>query len=421
MLENRTYGTAADDNNTAATLTRYVYSNHLQSASLELDENAAIISYEEYHPYGTTSYQAVNASINAAAKRYRYTGKERDEESGLYYHGARYYIPWLCRWVSVDPINSENYNIVKSNSQLNTQRSYLELAASGYEYCGDNPIGFIDPDGEQRTTAPVRNATRPSPPVSRNVRNNVRIDPNVLDPYNGGSIPIPLRGGRGTIWAPVNPNTGAGASNAFLLTLAAHFQTEKKVVYPTAEQSRFLMRQAVYNQKAIEKGAAPFTSIEERKKYEETQRITNDFNKLTEGEKNNIANRIAIGRATSQDLLFLSRIMQGTGRGLIRANAFESNWPTASLREVIQQFTPNYVLSSTDQKLIYHDVKSGFEVIYDKEGDYLRIRKLNIDGKRTFVDLTGNIPNNKIENGRTIGRTQAEYNQVTHFKNTDRK
>jgi hypothetical protein len=93
LLENRTYGTAANDNNTAATLTRYVYSNHLQSASLELDENAAIISYEEYHPYGTTSYQAVNASINAEAKRYRYTGKERDEESGLYYHGARYYIP----------------------------------------------------------------------------------------------------------------------------------------------------------------------------------------------------------------------------------------------------------------------------------------------------------------------------------------
>ena len=42
-----------------------------------------IISYEEYSPYGSTSYQATAASIKAAAKRYRYTGKERDEESGL--------------------------------------------------------------------------------------------------------------------------------------------------------------------------------------------------------------------------------------------------------------------------------------------------------------------------------------------------
>lgn len=130
MLEKRTFGLAADDNNTAATLVRYIYSNHLQSASLELDDNADIISYEEYHPYGTTSYQAINAAINAVAKRYRYTGKERDEESGLYYHGARYYIPWLCRWSAVDP--SENKNTPKSS----------------YGYCSNNPISKRDPDGK---------------------------------------------------------------------------------------------------------------------------------------------------------------------------------------------------------------------------------------------------------------------------------
>ena len=56
MLEKRTYGSAVDDNDTDAELTRYIYSNHLQSASLELDEAGDIISYEEYHPYGTTSY-----------------------------------------------------------------------------------------------------------------------------------------------------------------------------------------------------------------------------------------------------------------------------------------------------------------------------------------------------------------------------
>ena len=66
MLEKRTIGT--DDS--APTLTRYVYSNHLQSASLELDESANIISYEEYHPYGTTAFQAKSATINAVAKRY---------------------------------------------------------------------------------------------------------------------------------------------------------------------------------------------------------------------------------------------------------------------------------------------------------------------------------------------------------------
>ena len=49
-----------------------------------MDNRAQIISYEEYTPYGTTSYY-----IASIPKQYRYTGKERDEENGLYYSGAR--------------------------------------------------------------------------------------------------------------------------------------------------------------------------------------------------------------------------------------------------------------------------------------------------------------------------------------------
>ncbi|MCB0142804.1 MAG: RHS repeat-associated core domain-containing protein, partial [Caldilineaceae bacterium] len=94
------------DDGTAMQLIRYQIGNHLGSASLELNEQAEIISYEEYFPYGSTSYQAVDKEMKAAAKRYRYTGKERDEESGFYYHGARYYAPWLGRWVSCDPANT---------------------------------------------------------------------------------------------------------------------------------------------------------------------------------------------------------------------------------------------------------------------------------------------------------------------------
>ena len=37
-------------------------------------------------------------------KRFRYTGKEKDEKTGLYYHGARYCAPWLARWVNCDPL-----------------------------------------------------------------------------------------------------------------------------------------------------------------------------------------------------------------------------------------------------------------------------------------------------------------------------
>ena len=68
----------------------YQYDNHLGSARLELDDSAAVISYEEYYPFGTTSYRSGKSQSEVKLKRYRYCGKERDEETGLYYYGARY-------------------------------------------------------------------------------------------------------------------------------------------------------------------------------------------------------------------------------------------------------------------------------------------------------------------------------------------
>lgn len=108
---------------------RYQLNNHLGSSSLELDQNAETISYEEYHPFGTTAYQAKNASIKAAAKRYRYTGMERDEETGLEYHSARYYLPWLGRWLNSDPIG-------------------IGGGINVYAYVRNNPIILNDPSGQ---------------------------------------------------------------------------------------------------------------------------------------------------------------------------------------------------------------------------------------------------------------------------------
>jgi RHS repeat-associated protein len=109
---------------------RYSYGDHLGSSVLELDGYAVPISYEEYHPGGTTAYEAHRIGESATAKRYRYTGAERDEESGLGYHVARYYAPWLVRWVTVDPIGIAG--------DLNC-----------YCYCENNPILLTDAMGLQ--------------------------------------------------------------------------------------------------------------------------------------------------------------------------------------------------------------------------------------------------------------------------------
>ena len=94
LVESRTIvnGNEADE---PTMVQRYQLPNHLESACLELDAHGGLISYEEYHPYGTSAYQAMNTAAEVSLKRYRYTSKERDEETGLYYHGARYYASWL--------------------------------------------------------------------------------------------------------------------------------------------------------------------------------------------------------------------------------------------------------------------------------------------------------------------------------------
>lgn len=83
--------------------TRYVLDNHLGSSMLEVDDAGQVITYEEYFPFGATALRAADKASEVSAKRYRYTGQERDEETGLYYYGARYYAAWIGRWTSCDP------------------------------------------------------------------------------------------------------------------------------------------------------------------------------------------------------------------------------------------------------------------------------------------------------------------------------
>ena len=111
---------------------RYQLDNHLGSSAMEIDGSASanVISYEEYHPYGSTAFHLWSSSAEVSAKRYRYTGKEKDEESGLYYHGARYYAALLGRWTAADPAG-------------------LIDGLNLYRYSRDNPVNFSDPNGTE--------------------------------------------------------------------------------------------------------------------------------------------------------------------------------------------------------------------------------------------------------------------------------
>ena len=129
MVETRTEG----EDRGPRELQRYQLPDHLGSVTLELDATAAIVSYEEYRPYGSTAYQAVRSETEAP-KRYRYAGMEHDRASGLAYHGARYYAAWLGRWTACDPAGPVD-------------------GPNLYRYSRNNPLKYVDPGGTQAVSS----------------------------------------------------------------------------------------------------------------------------------------------------------------------------------------------------------------------------------------------------------------------------
>ncbi|HEX7734847.1 MAG TPA: SpvB/TcaC N-terminal domain-containing protein [Ktedonobacteraceae bacterium] len=102
---------------------QYLLADQLDSSNVVVSLDGAWINREEYTPFGETSFGSFSH------KRFRFTGKERDEESGLYYFGARYMPPWLARWMSPDPGGTVDG---------------LDL----YTFVKNNPMKFVDHDGQ---------------------------------------------------------------------------------------------------------------------------------------------------------------------------------------------------------------------------------------------------------------------------------
>ena len=117
----------------SAKLCKYTYfyiHDHLGSTSMVLDVDGNISQSVTYIPYGEICVEERNGAWNSP---YLFNSKELDEETGLYYYGARYLNPTNGVWLSVDPL-FEKY-----------------VGMSPYNYCAGNPVKLVDVDGRAFT------------------------------------------------------------------------------------------------------------------------------------------------------------------------------------------------------------------------------------------------------------------------------
>ena len=119
----------------------YYHSDHLGSAQFVTDWRGKQYEHIEYTPYGELWIEEVAAGLDKLP--FRFTGKEMDEETGLYYYGARYLDPKYSRWISTDPALSE----YMAGSSVGAGGIYNTVNFNVYHYGNNNPIKYTDPTG----------------------------------------------------------------------------------------------------------------------------------------------------------------------------------------------------------------------------------------------------------------------------------
>ena len=123
---------ASGTNNTGSTLTQdihYFHTDHLGSVRAITNQGGSVVEQNAYYPFG--SRHTFGNTYAQTTNRFKFNGKEEQTTGNLNYldYGARMYDNKIGRWLTQDPLSEKYY------------------AYSSYNYCVNNPVMFVDPDG----------------------------------------------------------------------------------------------------------------------------------------------------------------------------------------------------------------------------------------------------------------------------------
>ena len=151
----------------------YYHPDHLGSAQLVTDYEGNEYQRIEYTPYGEMWVEKKTANEkDMRYLPYKFTAKEQDEETGLYYYGARYLDAKYSRWLSTDPAVGEYIPVAPTDD--NTRKHNEKLPGMGgvfnvvnfqlYHYAGNNPVKYTDPDGREDDEPIILKSWEPKTP-----------------------------------------------------------------------------------------------------------------------------------------------------------------------------------------------------------------------------------------------------------------
>ena len=351
-----------------------------------------------------------------------YAGYQYDEETGLYYINARMYDPVTARFLQAD-------------TYLGNLNDPLSLNL--YTYCLNNPHKYADPSGHSVILALLLVAVVSFAVGARmeyvnqkyiEKRDIINYDLILFEGVFNAVIAV-------VSFGTANIGVAAARQGARSVARSTGRAVARTMAFGAAEgAANSIGRQLVEGKtlSEIDFGQVAFDTTLNAVTagisgyHGANKEIFDNARKATKGNvrKNALLNVDADDVADMGTPNGHVKVESGSttvNNGATRAAKYSSEWGDASLNEAINRFTPNVEPVTTPKgKIIYNNSETGISVVYDKYGNYFRIEDTARPRGRNYLDIYGNDMNNEIVNGKTRGRSTADYQRVTHFNNSDR-